>query len=69
MEAAARAIDRHLMDRHIGAYEMVSFYHSRASSFSPAQGARLFRKAIGTELGVALSAQYCRDLVTYYDSL
>jgi len=43
VEAAARAIDRHLMDRHIGAYEMVSFYHSRASSFSPGQGARLFR--------------------------
>ncbi len=67
---AAKAIDSHLVRNHIGAYEMVYFYHQKGNRLHPKDNSpAALRKAVGEAFGVGPSTAYCRDLQRYYANL
>ena len=67
---AAKAIDSHLARNHIGAYEMVYFYHQKRDGLHPKDNSpAALRKAVGEAFRVGPSTVYCRDLQRYYANL
>jgi len=70
VEKAVRAVDEHLASQHVGAYEMIYFFHSRRNEvLETGTNVRRFRKAVGGVLGVGPSVKYCQGLKVYYESL
>jgi hypothetical protein len=70
VEAAARAIDEHLVGHHIGSYEVLHFYHvKRPELWEAGSHARKLRKALGAIFGVGLSDQYSEAVKAYYENL
>lgn len=70
VDQAARAIDSHLASQHVGAYEMVYFYHLRRNdTMEPGNHVRKLKKALGQILGVGPSREYCQELKAYYEGL
>lgn len=69
---AARALDRHLLERHIGEFEALQFYHYLYPSLdnvdSIGQRAAILKKTIGAH-GAIRGKALCRGLVDYYESL
>ncbi len=79
---AAKAIDAHLLDKHIGEYELIYFYHviqkdNKASTIK--EKAHFLKKRLGftkslsgqNEIGLMpyMSKQFCIELVGYYEEI
>lgn len=73
IKKATDAIDRNLMNNHIGAFEVLRYYHENLddinkelSSFRPE---RRVQKFFHSNLGISFSQQYAREMTLYYDNL
>jgi hypothetical protein len=67
----ALAIDDHLREAHIGAYEVVNYYHrwNRQHRSGPLRKEAAFKKNLNSVVGSRLSTGYFRELISYYESL
>ena len=67
----ALAIDDHLREAHIGAYEVINYYHSwnRRPYSGPLRKEAAFKKHLNSVVGSRLSTVYFRELISYYESL
>lgn len=70
---AIRAVDRFLLDRHIGDFETVRFYHGLAPALKGASHrnakAMALKKAIGGIGAESRGKDYCGELIDYWDAL
>ncbi len=69
----ALEIDKHLYIKHIGEYQALIFYHHMYPSLNhevhPSIRAMHLKKELGRYGDVAVSKQFCKDLVNYYEKL
>lgn len=69
----AGAVDKHLLNQHVGDFETIHFYHQLAptlpSHVHPNQRALLFKKSLGRFGAQSIGKTYCSGLVMYYESL
>lgn len=63
-------LDRHLLDNHIGEFQIIKYFHSFEPQLKGTQDnkAMVFKKKIGA-FGDLSGKKYCRGLVDYYYSL
>jgi hypothetical protein len=74
LSKAAESIDKFLLAKFIGAFEVVYFYHEwkarplagKEKSYTPV---RALKRALHRDAGLRVTDQYCADLVSYYDSV
>ncbi|WP_367769165.1 hypothetical protein AB3G33_10655 [Flavobacterium sp. WC2421] len=65
----ARGIDAHLLEKHIGSYEMLHFYHTNIKNFDPSKNLFDFKVEINSLNVKNKGITYCKDLVSYYNSI
>lgn len=73
MTRVAKAVDAQLLERHIGDYEVLHFYHRLAPKLKakkhPSERAVALKKEIGGFGAVARGKDYCKGVVEYYESI
>jgi hypothetical protein len=73
ISSVAKSIDRHLMDNHIGYYELLVDYHKVKSDLT--NEAQIGNSSIESylkrrfynEFGITVAEKFCRDLIGYYE--
>jgi hypothetical protein len=65
----ARAIDAHLLDKHIGEFELIHFYHVKKEELNTKNPVKDLKTKINGLYVEAKSFSYCDDLIKYYQSL
>jgi hypothetical protein len=69
----AKSIDRHLMEAHIGEYQVAFFYHqlypSLRKDIHPSDRAMILKREIGRLKAVPIGKEFCKGVVRYYEAL
>jgi hypothetical protein len=65
----ARGIDAHLLEYHIGSYEMLHFYHVNKDKFESSKKLYDFKAELNSLNVKNKGIVYCKDLVNYYNSI
>lgn len=68
---AAREIDRFLMDRHIGGFELIHLFHRSADSLGfevepDGMVARALKVKIYQDFGITVTEKFCRSVIGHY---
>jgi hypothetical protein len=68
VERAARAIDGHLLQAHIGEFETLCFYHEIAPSLPMSRKgeAASFSAALYASVGQVPGRDFCKSLIAHY---
>ena len=73
IRAVTICIDEVLMDHHIGAFEILRYYHENISNineqFSHLNSPRRVQKFFHSTVGISFNQQYAKEMIEYYDSL
>jgi len=68
-----KCIDEVLMDHHIGAFEILRYYHENISNineqFSNLTSQRRAQKFFHSSVGISFNQQYAKEMIEYYNSL
>ncbi|WP_200979243.1 hypothetical protein [Echinicola sp. 20G] len=69
---AVRAIDQHLLDKHIGEYQTIAFYHriydGLRNDIHQSERAVILKKQLG-QFGDLSGKEFCKELVSYYEKI
>lgn len=65
----AKDIDAQLLDRHIGEFELLHFYHGIQNELNPGSRVRELKSRINGLYVENKSIDYCRSLIDYYESV
>lgn len=69
----AKVVDEHLLNAHIGEYQMLLYYHELYPSLNKkchsSERARTFRKIYGGHLNFPAGRKFTRGLVEYYENI
>lgn len=69
----AKEIDTHLLNNHIGEYQVIHFYHENYPQLSQEQNLTLranqLKKMIGQFGASSTGKKFCKELVLYYENL
>lgn len=70
---SAKEIDKFLLTQHIGEYQAIAFYHRLLPSLAPTLNHTMRAKTLKKELGKSgvenRGKEFCKGLVSYYESL
>lgn len=67
----ARDIDRYLMNRHIGCFEIIHLFHSSQEALplgadDDSVGAKELKRKIYQDFGITVTKKFCRSIIRYY---
>ena len=65
----AKDVDQQLLDKHIGDFELIHYYHSVRSELDPSNKVKDLKKKINGLYVENKNREYCQQLINYYERL